>query len=328
MDLVNMQEEINSLKTLIMNDTPSAYCIHCFAYQLQLTLVVVAKKYYEAEQFFDILTNVLNIIEGSFKRSEMLRDDQAEKLEELLVLDEVHTGSVLALTYDLNMALQKKDQDIVSAIKLVGFAERQLQDTRDSRWNSLIEDVSLFCVKHGIVISERDMNYVRGKSKLNTDLLLSMASLSPDNPFANYDKYKIMKLSAHYPNEFTDSMLEDLSFELDIYIDYMREADNEFSNLKKLGDLSEILVKINLHMTWRLAYLLVKLSLILHVATVMVERAFSSMKYVKNDLRSRFGDEFFNDCLVCYIEDEVFESVPNDAVIDRFQNMTSRRVQL
>ncbi|XP_009606366.2 uncharacterized protein [Nicotiana tomentosiformis] len=206
------------------------------------------------------------------------------------------------------------------------------------------------------------MNYVRGKSKrkklivtnsyhlrvevfydiidlqlselnnrfneVNTDLLLSMASLSPDNPFANYDKYKIMKLSAHYPNEFTDSMLEDLSFELDIYIDYMREADNEFSNLKRLGDLSEILVKINLHMTWRLAYLLVKLSLILHVATVMVERAFSSMKYVKNDLRSRFGDGFFNDCLVCYIEDEVFESVPNDVVIDRFQNMTSRRVQL
>ncbi|XP_075086338.1 uncharacterized protein LOC142169041 [Nicotiana tabacum] len=235
----NMQGEINGLKTLIVNDTPSTYCIHCFAHQLQLTLVAVAKIYYKTEQFFDILANVLNIVGGSFKRREMLRDDQAEKLEELLVLGEVHTGSglnqelglqrvgdtwwgshfktvrnfislfssivhvlgvlaidgsnyhersmveslvddirsydfvymlhlklkVLALTYDLNMALQKKNQDIVSAMKLVGFAKRQLQDMRDSRWNSLIRDVSLFCVKHGIVIPEMDMNYVRGKSK-------------------------------------------------------------------------------------------------------------------------------------------------------------------
>nr|XP_016489292.1 PREDICTED: uncharacterized protein LOC107809212 [Nicotiana tabacum] len=195
-----MQGEINGRKTSIMNDTPSAYCIHCFAHQLQLTLVVVAKKHYETEQFFDILANVLNIVGGSFKCRKMLRDDQAEKLEELLVLGKVHTGNglnqelglqragdtcwgshfktvhnfislfssivhvlgvfsiegsnyhersttkslvddirsyeflymlhlmlkVLALTYDLNMALQKKDQDIVSAMKLVGFAKRQL----------------------------------------------------------------------------------------------------------------------------------------------------------------------------------------------------------
>ncbi|XP_075082578.1 uncharacterized protein LOC142166871 [Nicotiana tabacum] len=91
----NMQGEIKGLKTLIMNDTPSAYCIHCFAHQLQLTLVAVAKKHYETEQFFDILANVLNIVGGSFKCREMLRDDQAEKLEELLVLGEVHTGSGL-----------------------------------------------------------------------------------------------------------------------------------------------------------------------------------------------------------------------------------------
>ncbi|XP_021728021.1 zinc finger MYM-type protein 1-like [Chenopodium quinoa] len=40
----NMKGEINGLKTLIMNDTPRAYYIHCFAHQLQLTLVAVAKK--------------------------------------------------------------------------------------------------------------------------------------------------------------------------------------------------------------------------------------------------------------------------------------------
>ncbi|XP_075112603.1 uncharacterized protein LOC142182290 [Nicotiana tabacum] len=145
--------------------------------------------------------------EGSYKRREILRDDQAEKLDELLVLGEVHTGSglnqelglqrpgdthwgshfktlrnfislfssivhilgvlanegsnyqekalakslvedirsyefvcilhlmlkLLAITYNLNMALQKKDQDIINAMKLVDFTKRQLQTMRESK---------------------------------------------------------------------------------------------------------------------------------------------------------------------------------------------------
>ncbi|XP_060210959.1 uncharacterized protein LOC132637973 [Lycium barbarum] len=269
---------------------------------------------------------------------------------------------ILAITYDLNMALQRKDQDIVSAMKLVDFTKRKLQSMRESEWNSLVEDVSLFCEKNGIMIPEMNEKYGLGKSKrksssviyshhlrvevfyavidlqlselnnhfseVNTDLLLGMASLSPENSFANYDKNRIMKLATYYPNEFGASKLDDLSFDLDNYIYYVREVDKAFSNLKGLGDLSMALVKSNMHKTWGLVYLLVKLSLILPVATATVERAFSSMKFIKNDLRSRINDDFLNDCLVCHIEDEVFESVPNDAIIDRFQKMTTRRVQL
>nr|XP_016499167.1 PREDICTED: zinc finger MYM-type protein 1-like [Nicotiana tabacum] len=317
----NMQGEINGLKTLILKDNPSAYCIHCFAHQLQLTLVAVAKKHYDVDQFFDIVANVLNIIGSSFKRRNMLREDKAKKLEELQVLGEVHTGSglnqelglqrpgdtrwgshfktvrnfialfssiinvleflasegvnylersvakslvndirsfefvhmihlmlkLLAITNDLNIALQRKDQDIVNAMKLVGFAKRQLQVMRESKWESLIDDASSFCSKHDIVIPEMDKNYHLGKSKLNFDavnsnLLLGMASLSPDNSFANYDKDRIMKLATLYPHEFSGSKLEDLSYELDNYILFVKE-DNDFSNLKGLGDLSETLVK-------------------------------------------------------------------------------------
>ncbi|XP_016567118.1 zinc finger MYM-type protein 1-like [Capsicum annuum] len=91
----NMQRELNGLKTLIMKDTPSVYSVHCFAHQLQLTLVAVAKKHHEVDQFFDMLTNVLNVVGGSFKRREMLRDDQIKKLKELLMLGEVYTRSGL-----------------------------------------------------------------------------------------------------------------------------------------------------------------------------------------------------------------------------------------
>jgi len=36
----------------------------------------------------------------------------------------------------------------------------------------------------------------------------------------------------------------------------------------------------------------------------------------------------WNNYLVCYFEKEVFVNISNDAIIDRFQNMKARRVQL
>ena len=89
-----------------------------------------------------------------------------------------------------------------------------------------------------------------------------------------------------------------------------------------------MMAQTKLDQTWSLVYLLVKLALILPVATASVERAFSSMKLIKNDLRNSIGEEFLNGCLVCKIERKIFENVSNDAIIDRFQNMKSRRVQL
>nr|XP_016461108.1 PREDICTED: uncharacterized protein LOC107784483 [Nicotiana tabacum] len=63
----NMQGELNGVKTLILNESPLAYCINCFAHQLQLTLVDLSKKHSD--------------------RRDLLREHQAEKLEELLKSD-------------------------------------------------------------------------------------------------------------------------------------------------------------------------------------------------------------------------------------------------
>lgn len=57
-----------------------AYYIHCFAHQLQLTLVVIAKKYSNSEDFFKHVINVLDVIEGSFKHRDLLCHHQAEKV--------------------------------------------------------------------------------------------------------------------------------------------------------------------------------------------------------------------------------------------------------
>jgi hypothetical protein len=39
----NMKDKVNGFQKLIMDESPSAYYVHCFAHQLHLTLVIVAK---------------------------------------------------------------------------------------------------------------------------------------------------------------------------------------------------------------------------------------------------------------------------------------------
>ena len=41
----------------------------------------------------------------------------------------------------------------------------------------------------------------------------------------------------------------------------------------------------------------------------------SAMKIVKMRLRNRIGDEFLNDCLVIYVERDVFNNKDNELVI-------------
>ena len=74
-----------------------------------------------------------------------------------------------------------------------------------------------------------------------------------------------------------------------------------------------------------LVFLLIKLILMLPVATASVERVFSGMTFVKNKLRNRRGDQSLNDCLVTFIEKDIFLQVSDDAVVKRFGEMKTRR---
>ena len=42
---------------------------------------------------------------------------------------------------------------------------------------------------------------------------------------------------------------------------------------------------------------------------------FSAMKYIKNELRNRMGDQWMNDCLVVYIEKDVACSIDNETIM-------------
>ena len=75
-------------------------------------------------------------------------------------------------------------------------------------------------------------------------------------------------------------------------------------------------------------YSVIKLVLVLPVVTTTVERAFSVMKIIMNRLHNRIRDAWMNDCLVTYIERDIFNSIDNKLIIQRFQNIKSHRGQL
>ena len=105
-------------------------------------------------------------------------------------------------------------------------------------------------------------------------------------------------------------------------------SNEEFVGLKRLGDLAKKMVETKKDKVYPLVYLLITLALVLPVATATVERVFSGMNIVKNRLRNRMGDQLMNDNLIVYIEKDIFDSIDNEVVIQRFQNMRPRRVQL
>jgi hypothetical protein len=88
-----------------------------------------------------------------------------------------------------------------------------------------------------------------------------------------------------------------------------------------------MLVETNKHEQYFAVYKLLKLVLVLPVATASVERVFSSMNYVKNKLRNKMGDEYLNNCLVTFVEREFFNQVKDEDVINLF-NQGDRRVIL
>ncbi|XP_048599290.1 zinc finger MYM-type protein 1-like isoform X1 [Brassica napus] len=232
-------------------------------------------------------------------------------------------NGLLNYFHTFEFALQRKDLDILNAMSLVKSTKQQLNKLRENGWESLINKVFSFCKTYKTELLEFNDRF----DEVNTELLGCIASLSPNDSFREFDHLKVMRLSEFYPEDFSHMERMTLEHQLGLYIDNIRE-DERFANLKNLGDLACMMVETKKHLSHPLVYRLLKLVLTLPVATATVERCFSAMKIVKTSLRNRISDQFLNDCVICFVEKELFEKVTNDAVIKRFQKMESRRINL
>ncbi|XP_056685412.1 uncharacterized protein [Spinacia oleracea] len=301
----NMKGDSNGLKTLIMNETKYAYYIHCFAHQLQLTLVAVSKNNVDRGWLFELLSTMLYVVGGSCKRQEILNESQTRLVAKEFQDGEIESGKglnqqlglgrpgdtrwgsdyklllnvivlnsaicevqdmifenppnsddrakadrvgVVLVSFDfifmvhlmktifgvenkLNIALQKKYQDIVNAVSLVKLTKERLQQMREDGWESLLTSLISFCDKRGIGVPNMDEEYAPlGRKKRGNQ---------------------------HVTNLYHFRVQD----ELDNFIHDM-QRDGRFEGLKDIGELSKKLVETTKHDTYRLIYLLIKMVLI------------------------------------------------------------------
>ncbi|RWR94735.1 Dimer_Tnp_hAT domain-containing protein/DUF4371 domain-containing protein [Cinnamomum micranthum f. kanehirae] len=232
----NMKGEFDGLQRLIQNENSTAFHVHCFAHQLQVTLVAVAKDNKLIAAFFDSVSMVLNVIRGSCKRHDMLQNIQAAKVVDALNSGELESGrglnqktslkrpgdtrwgshldtlinliymfssvvdvleiisddnmsehkgsatnllcvlgdfdfgfkmhlmrDILGIINELSKLLQRKDQNIITAMELVRVSKQRLQMMRDNGWEPLLFEVHSFCDKYEIFILNMSDMFVERK---------------------------------------------------------------------------------------------------------------------------------------------------------------------
>ena len=224
---------------------------------------------------------------------------------------------ILGITDLLSRSLQKRDQNIVEAVSMIKGTKQALVRLRTSGFDAFLKIVNSFCEKHDIVVLNMDKICVAKRNRvagiknrhyfeidifntvldmqiqefgdrfgeISTDLLINMSALSPCDSFTMFDASKIITLTTFYQDDFTDADRFSLRRELDLYYETVIH-DIDFMKLKGIAELATLMVTRKKHISFPLIYKLLKLSLVLPVATATVERCFSAMKLIKINLRN------------------------------------------
>jgi hypothetical protein len=181
--------------------------------------------------------------------------------------------------------------------------------------------VDIFCA-----IIDMQLQELNGRfDDVNSELLLCVACLNPKDSFRAFDKKKLIKFASFYHKEFSNVDLLALSNQLENFIGDVLVID-KFSNLNGISELARVMVQTNKHRTHPQNFLLLKLALILSIATTSVERVFSAMNFIKDNLRNKMYDQWMNGCLIIYVEKEIFERVSDSAILRRFQKMRTQKM--
>jgi len=109
-----------------------------------------------------------------------------------------------------------------------------------------------------------------------------------------------------------------LGDQLDMYIIDLCGSD-EFSSIEGIANLAEKMIKTKKNLIFSLVYMLIKLLLLLPVATATVEKVFSAKHIVKSRLQNKIRNTWMNDNLFVYIDQkDIFNKIDNEVIMKRF----------
>ncbi|KAG5632027.1 hypothetical protein H5410_003744 [Solanum commersonii] len=295
----NMQGRLSGLKVLIQQQSKSAHAIHCFAHQLQLTLVGVSKKCLQVGELVLLVSNVLNVVGGSFKRMDELRESQAKKVQVALDMGEVESGKglnqELGLARDANTRWEKAKATgylkvcqtfeiafILHLMRDILAITNELNESLQKKEQDIANAILL------VKVVKKRLQDLRNEGWDSLIENVCRFCVKYDILIPNFDEFYVnfgrsrrkvaeYTISHHYRVEvffkIIDWQLQELNDrfnELETYIVDVRDVDKRFSNLKGLGDLYEMLVK-----PYKIC--------IAHVALLQLKEL-SAMKLIKSEL--------------------------------------------
>jgi hypothetical protein len=150
-----------------------------------------------------------------------------------------------------------------------------------------------------------------------------MTCLNFAGSFSNFDNEGILAITCLYPIYFQSESKIELSCQLDNFVKNFHD-DSRFLDINGIGDLCRKLIETKKHTTFPLMFILLRLTMILPVATATMEHAFSAMKYINSNLCNRTGDGFSYDCMISYAEANVFQMIGTITIMSNYQGMHDR----
>ncbi|KAG2651975.1 hypothetical protein PVAP13_1NG325519 [Panicum virgatum] len=354
----NMRGELNGLQSLILRDSKAAYYVHCFAHQLQLVIVATMRKHKGVSNFLNMISILLNVVGGSAKRRDMIRDINYEQVQKALGCGQLETGTGLnqeqclqrpgdtrwSSHYKTLKSLVNMFPTIVEVLKVVEKDDRDWKN-RDQASNLLVyfQSFDFVFYLHLLLTTLTATNTLSLALQHGWDKLLDEVNEFCD--LHEIDRVEMERITNkhHYAVDCFNDIIDWLVQELDSRFSETtsqllvcsaafnpRESFQAFNgeNLMSLAklypddfsndDLRDLSHQLRLYIAD------VRADDRFSNINTIVERCFSSMKIVKTSLSNRMGDEHLSHRLICYIEKEEMKKVSNEAVVHCFMTMEGK----
>lgn len=208
---------------------------------------------------------------------------------------------ILSVTNELSLALDREGWGVENCVALLQEATKQLEHHHLDFFQK--------------VINKQLEELERRFTKESSELVLLATYLNPRNSFQGFDKDKLVKFARFYPSEFSDSDTATLELQLQAFITDVR-SDNRFLGMDTLNSLYVKMVETGKNTAYPLVYLLLKLALILPGTPATVKSASIAMKFIENTVRKEPCNQWISDCLLLFLEPDIFENITNDAVLE------------
>ncbi|KAH6821272.1 hypothetical protein C2S53_020002 [Perilla frutescens var. hirtella] len=223
---------------------------------------------------------------------------------------------------ELMIALQFKSQDILNVMDIVVNTKILIRRFRENGLDQLFEKVNKLCEEHEIDIADMTSTLKSSRGRLRTGEHVTYDHHYRFDVFTDTIDVMLQEMDTRFDENAVELLR--LSSGLD-----PRHGYKSFN----IGDICKLVEKFypadftdheKLHIKYQLELYLLDIQ----ISTATTERAFSSMKLLKTRLRNKMEDDFLASSLLIYIEKDIAETFDVNSIIDEFEVMKKRRVQL